>query len=379
MLLGDQGAEVIKVEPLPGGDGTRLQPNPRIGDENTAFLSVNRNKLSVALDLRQEAGQALVRRLTRQADVFVENFRPGVAEDMGLGWDALRADNPRLVYASISGWGSTGPDAQRAGYAATAEAASGLMSVTGETGGDPVKIGSSLLDNLAGVFAKDAITAALFARERGGAGQRVEVSLFESALATLSMVAYAELLAGTEQPRSGSAHPYVAPFKAHATADGHIMVVAGKDDQYQRLCAALGAPDLAADPRYATRNSRADHRAELYAALDRRFAARTTAEWLETLDRAKLAVAPVNSVRAAFAEPQASARQMVQTVEHATLGPIAQVGHAQKFSATPATMRSAPPVLGADTVPVLRDRLGLSDAEIARLQRERVIAAAGPS
>lgn len=373
MLLGDQGAEVIKIEEPGYGDTTRHQANPTVDGENTAFLGVNRNKKSVTLDLRQTEGQELVRRLIQRADVFVENFRPGKAAAYGLDSDRLLAENPRLVCCSISGWGPDGPYAHKAGYAATAEAISGLMSMTGERNGPPCKLGVSIIDNLAGIFAKDAITAALYARERTGKGQRVDVSLMESAVAVLSMAASAYLLAGVVAGRWGSEHEWNTPWKAFQTKDGWLMLAAGSDGTWRSLCEALGLPEMAADPRFASMSLRAEHRNEIYARLDATLATRTTGEWLEVLDAQGVAAAPVNTVDRVFQDPQVLHRQMLLKVRHATLGEIPQVGFAEKFTETPCSLRLPPPVLGADTEEVLCELGCCSPEELCRLRERKVI------
>lgn len=373
MLLGDQGAEVIKVEQPGRGDDTRHQSNPKVGGENTAFLAVNRNKKSVTIDLRHPRGQEIARRLVLQSDVFVENFRPGKAEELGLGYERLRGDNPHLIYCSISGWGGDGPYAHRAGYAITAEAAGGLMSITGERDRTPVKIGVSVIDNLTGLFAKDAITAALLARERTDLGQKVETSLLESTVAVLSMAASAYLMAGVVAERWGSEHEYNIPWKAFRTLDGYVVVASSSEGQWRKLCEALGRPDLADDERFRTMELRARHREALYTLLDEIMAQRTTAEWLKLADESGAAAAPVNTIDRVFSDPQVLHRQMVLSVRHPTLGDIPQVGHAQKFSATPAQIHLPPPLLGQHTYEVLRSLVGISEHELLDLSAEGII------
>lgn len=373
MLLGDQGAEVIKIEEPGTGDTTRHQGNPRIDGENTAFLAVNRNKKSVTLNLRHREGQRLARALVRRADVFVENFRPGKAEEYGLGYDDLRAENPRLIYCTISGWGPDGPDAHKAGFAATAEAAGGLMSITGERDGPPVRIGVSIIDNLAGLFAKDAITAALYARERTQRGQRIDTSLLESTVAILSMAATAYLLGGVVAGRWGSEHEWNVPWKAFRTRDGYLMIAAGSEGTWRALCRALDAPALAADSRFATMELRARNRRALYEILESIVAARTSAEWLRVMDETGVAAAPINTIDQVFRDPQVLHRQMLQRIGHTTLGDIAQVGHAQKFSETPAAIRLPPPVLGEHTDEVLAEMAGCSPDDLRTLRTQGAI------
>jgi formyl-CoA transferase/succinate--hydroxymethylglutarate CoA-transferase len=375
MLLGDQGAEIIKIE-RPTGDDTRHQSNPMVGGENTAFLATNRNKKSVVVDLTSAAGLRLAHQLIEVCDVFVENFRPGKAEKLGLGWDDLRAINPRLIYCSISGWGADGPFAAKPGYASIAEAVGGLMSVTGERGGLPLKVGVSIVDNLTGLYAKDAITAALYARERTGQGQKVDTSLLESTVSILSMSAYAYLLAGVVPDRLGSEHAFIVPWRNFATADGYLCLAAGNESQWRKLCDVLARPELAADERFQTMRDRSKNRTVLYGLLEQIFSERTTAEWLELCDRVGIAVAPVQTIDEVFRHPQVLHRRMLESVEHATLGEIPQVGHAQKFSETPARIELAPPVLGQHTAQVLAELAGCSSDELTQLREAGVISCA---
>ncbi|MCW2850344.1 MAG: Formyl-CoA transferase, partial [Nocardioides sp.] len=375
MLLGDQGADVVKIERPVVGDDTRRQSNPMVGSENSAFLAVNRNKRSVVVDLRSPAGVEVVRRLVAASDVVVENFRPGKAEEMGLGYEQLREVNAGLVYCSISGWGSDGPYASRGGYASTAEAAGGLMSVTGERGRGPVKVGVSIVDSLTGLYAKDAITAALLARTRTGQGQKVETSLLESTVSILSMSAYAYLLGGVVAGRWGSEHQWHVPWKAFPTADGHLVVASNNQEQWRKMCVGIGREDLIDDPRFATMAQRAEHREALYAILDAVFLTRPTQDWVDRMDQVGAAVAPVNSIDQVFADPQVLARDMLQSVTHSTLGEIPQVGHAQKLHGTPNQITLPPPVLGEHTREVLSSVAGYTEEEIRTLIDGDVISA----
>jgi succinate--hydroxymethylglutarate CoA-transferase len=373
MLLGDQGADVIKIERPGLGDDTRHQSNPMLGDENTAFLAVNRNKKSVELDLKSPEGTEAMYRMIEQSDVFVENFRPGKAAAVGLDWETLREINPRLIYCSISGWGSDGPYASRGGYASTAEALGGLMSVTGEHGRAPVKIGVSIIDNLTGLFAKDAITAALLERLSSGMGQKVEASLLESTVSILSLSAYAWLMAGHVADRWGSEHEWHVPWKSFRTVDGHLMVACSSQGQWTKICEALGVPDLAIDPRFCTMPLRKQNREELYGILDPIFETRAIADLMLALDGTGAAAAPINTVDQVFRDPQVLHRQMVQTVRHTTLGDIPQLGHAQKLQGTPLEIRLAPPVLGEHTDEILREVAGYDSAQIDALRDRGII------
>jgi succinate---hydroxymethylglutarate CoA-transferase len=373
MLLGDQGAEVIKIEEPTKGDDTRSQSNPKVNGENTAFLAINRNKKSVTVNLRDPAGQHIVRELARTADIFVENFRPGKADELGLGYDRLRQDNPKLIYCSISGWGQDGPYAKRGGYATTAEAAGGLMSVTGEREGGPVKVGVSIVDSLAGLFAKDAITAAIVARDRTGVGQRVDTSLLESTVAILSMVGSAYLLSGVVAQRWGSEHEWNVPWKAFKTLDGHVVFASSSEGSWQKFCNAVGKPELTDDERFRSMELRNQNRVALYAILDEIMSQRTTAEWLQIADKVNAAAAPVNTIDQVFRDPQVLHRKMVEYVDHPTLGRIPQIGHAQKFSSSALKISLAPPLLGQHTDETLRSLLEYSDAQIAELHAHKVI------
>jgi succinate--hydroxymethylglutarate CoA-transferase len=375
MLLGDQGADVVKIERPVVGDDTRRQSNPMVGTENSAFLAVNRNKRSVVVDLRAPAGVEVVRRLVAASDVVVENFRPGKAEEMGLGYEQLRELNEGLVYCSISGWGSDGPYAARGGYASTAEAAGGLMSVTGERGRGPVKVGVSIVDSLTGLYAKDAITAALLARTRTGMGQKVETSLLESTVSILSMSAYAYLLGDVVAGRWGSEHQWHVPWKAFPTVDGFLVIATNNHEQWRKMCLGIERPDLLEDPRFTTMADRAAHREPLYAILDDVFATRTTHDWVERLDTVGAAAAPVNTIDQVFADPQVLARDMLQSVEHPTLGTIAQVGHAQKLHGTPHQITLPPPLLGQHTREVLTSLGGYTPDQIDELIDADVISA----
>jgi formyl-CoA transferase len=353
-VLADMGADVVKVEPL-GGDATR----EALG--SGAFLAVNRNKRSIALDLKAERHRAVFHRLARDADVVLENFRPGVAARLGAGWDELSGLNPRLIYASVSGFGQTGPYAQRPGYDLIAQGLAGVMSVTGEPGGDPVKCGIPIGDLSAGLFCAVAILSAVVARERTGRGQRIDTSLFEGALA-LSIWETAELWGSGQVPQPlGSAHRLLAPYQALRTADGHLTVGANNQRLWERLCEVIGRPELPADPRFATNADRLARRDELAAELERTFAARSTDEWVDALIEAGVPCGPIHDYRQVFEDPHTQAREMEVRV-----GSTRMLGIPVKLSDTPGAVRRAAPELGEHTAEVLREA-GFSDAEIAAL------------
>jgi crotonobetainyl-CoA:carnitine CoA-transferase CaiB-like acyl-CoA transferase len=353
-VLADMGADVVKVEP-PEGDSTRES----LG--TAAFLAVNRNKRSVALDLKSPAGQAALHRLVPGADVVLENYRPGVAARLGAGWETLSELNPRLIYASVSGFGQTGPYAQRPGYDLIAQGLSGVMSVTGEPGGDPVKCGIPISDLSAGLFCALAILSAVIARERTGRGQRIDTSLFEGALA-LSIWETAELWGTGRVPQAlGSAHRLTAPYQALRTRDGHITVGANNQRLWQRLCAAIGRPELADDPRFVTNDDRMANRATLAAELEAALAARATDEWVDVLIEAGVPCGPIHDYRQVFEDPHTQAREM-----EVRLGAERMLGIPVKLSDTPGSVRRPAPLPGEHTAEVLREA-GFSDAEIAAL------------
>jgi crotonobetainyl-CoA:carnitine CoA-transferase CaiB-like acyl-CoA transferase len=353
-VLGDMGADVIKVEP-PEGDSTREALGAM------AFLAVNRNKRSLALDLKSPAHQAVLRRLARDADVVLENYRPGVAARLGAGWETLSEVNPRLIYASVSGFGQTGPYAQRPGYDLIAQGLSGVMSVTGEPGGDPVKCGIPISDLSAGLFCAVAILSAVIARERTGRGQWIDTSLFEGALA-LSVWETAELWGTGQVPQAlGSAHRLTAPYQALRTADGHLTVGGNNQRLWQRLCGAIGRPELADDPRFATNEDRMARRPELVAELEAALAARGTEEWVSVLIEAGVPCGPIHDYRQVFEDPHTRAREM-----EARIGDVRTLGIPVKMSGTPGAIRRAAPEIGQHTAEVLREA-GFTDAEIEAL------------
>jgi crotonobetainyl-CoA:carnitine CoA-transferase CaiB-like acyl-CoA transferase len=374
MVLADLGADVIKVEP-PEGDATRGYGPPWVGsgEDRVAayYLSVNRNKRSLRLDLRNSAGREVVGRLVGRSDVLVENFRPGGLDRLGLADADLARLNPTLVHLAISGFGPDGPDAGRPGYDFIAQAVGGLMSITGApdaAGGEPTKVGVAISDIVTGLFGAVGVLAAL----RAGVGQRIDVSLLESTLAVLINQAQNAFVTGHSPGRLGNAHPNIVPYETFATADGEIAIAVGSERQWPRLCEALELPALTADPRFADNDHRVLNRATLRPLLADRLASQPTADWLARLDAAQVPCGPVNDVAAAFTQPQAVARQMAVAVDHPSLGRTTQIGLPLKLSATPATIRSAPPLLGEHADEILAE-LGYEPAAVAALRHDGVV------
>jgi crotonobetainyl-CoA:carnitine CoA-transferase CaiB-like acyl-CoA transferase len=373
MLLADMGADVIKVERIPDGDDARRMVPPTIADESAAFLIMNRNKRGVALDLRAEAGRHVLSRLLKNADVLIENFRRGTMEQMGFGYDAVHALNAGLIYCSISGFGRTGPYAERGGFDLVAQGMSGLMSITGEgPGHPPVKVGAPVTDITAGILACVGILAALHSRETSGQGQMVDTSLFEAGIVHTYWHSAMCFATGQAPGPMGSAHPLNAPYQAFPTSDGWITVGAANQGNWLRLVEALEVPAMGVDPRFSTNADRMRNLAALAATLTPIFKRRSSADWLRRLEQAGVPAGPVLEVGQMHTDPQALAREMIVETEHPTAGQVKAIGLPIKFSNTPGGVRRAAPIFGQDTREVLRD-LGFSDFEIDQLAAQGAI------
>jgi crotonobetainyl-CoA:carnitine CoA-transferase CaiB-like acyl-CoA transferase len=361
------GADVIKVEKIPGGDDAHRMVPPSIDGESAAFLVMNRNKRGIALDLKTEGGSRALSRLLEGADVLIENYRRGTMERMGFGYDALRASNPRLIYCSISGFGRTGPYADRGGFDLVAQGMSGLMSITGEGPGcPPMKSGAPVTDITAGILACVGILAALHSRASSGRGQMVDTSLFEAGIIQTYWQSAICFATGQAPGPMGTGHPLNAPYQAFAVADGWITVGAANQGNWLRLLEALEAPDLGDDARFANNAERMRNLPALQAKLTPLFKRRSSAEWLRRLEEAGVPAGPVLDVNQMHADPQALARKMIVETTHPTAGQVRAIGLAIKFSETPGGVRRAAPVFGEHTREVLRDH-GYSDAEVDQM------------
>ena len=369
MVLCDMGARVIKVEP-PDGDSSRAMAGSA-GTESPAFNAVNRGKLGIVLDLKQATARDAFRRLARTADVLVENYRPGVMARLGLDYATLAKENPRLVYASISGYGQTGPSASKGGFDLVAQGASGIMSVTGEPGRPPVKAGLPITDLGAGLFALAAILAAVHWRSSSGRGQYIDTSLFEAGLA-LSVWEATEYFSGQVPGPLGSAHRMSAPYQAFRCADGYVTVGAANDRTFAKLASLLGHPEWLTDRRFATDVERVRNREVLAAAIDEVMSDATRASWLERFAAAGIPSGPINDYAQVFADPQVAARDMVVEVEHPALGRLRGLGSPVKMSATPLDPRRRAPGLGEHTDEVLRTA-GIGDEELREMRAARAI------
>ena len=383
-ILGDLGAEVIKVERPGSGDDTRHWGPPYIKDaegndsrEAAYFQSANRNKQSVTLDFTQPEGQRLVRELVVQCDVLLENFKVDGLAAYGLDYESLKAINPRLIYCSITGFGQTGPYAKRAGYDFMIQGLGGLMSLTGrpegEEGAGPMKVGVALTDILTGLYATVGVLAALNQREQSGIGQHIDVALLDVQVACLANQAMNYLTTGLSPKRLGNAHPNIVPYQDFPSADGNFILAVGNDGQFRKFCEVAGIAQLADDPRFASNKARVAHRAELIPLLRQATVFKTTAQWIELLEKAGVPCGPINDLQQVFADPQVQARGLRLDLPNALGSTTPQVASPLRLSETPVAYHSAPPLLGQHTDALLRNLLGMSDAQVAQLREAGVI------
>lgn len=371
MVLGDLGADIVKLEP-PGGDDTRAWGPPFAGDTSAYYLSANRNKRSLCVDLKTTEGLAIIHRLAATADVVVENFRPGKAAELGIGYEDLRALQQGIVYCSISGYGQNGPYRDLPGYDFVIQAMSGLMSITGDPEGGPMKVGVAVGDVFTGLFSAIAILAALQHRRESGQGQYIDMALMDAQVATLANVASNYLVGGLDGRRMGNAHPNIVPYQTFLTADGEFAVAVGTDAQFRRLCVALDRPELAADERFTSNASRVEHRAILVPLLADGFKNQPRQHWMQALTAAEVPCGPIQTMPEVFADPQVLARGMVVTTEHPTAGPVNLVGSPLHLSETPPQVRRHPPVLGEHTSELLAE-LGYSRGDTAHLIASQIV------
>ena len=372
-MLGDMGADVIKVEPPGTGDDTRTWGPPFVNGESAYFLGVNRNKRSLTLNMAVKSGQEILARLVRSSDVLVENFKLGTLEKWGITNDWLEQNAPRVIRCSITGYGSSGPDAALPGYDFILQAESGLMSICGEPDGTPTKYGVAIVDVVTGLYACNAILAALAARERTGRGQHVEVCLYDSGIAMLINVASNYLVTGRDARRFGNGHPSIVPYTTYPTAEGLIAVAVGNDGQFARFAESAGHAEWARDPRFAKNPDRVTNRETLDGLIAQALKGGRSAAWIEKLRAAGVPCGPINSVAEALTDPHTLARDMVRTVKHPTVGDLKMVGIPFRFGGTPGAIRRAPPLLGQHTEEVLGAELGLSAERIAQLRAEKVV------
>ena len=369
MVLADLGADVIKIE-MPGtGDDARAYP-PHINGESAYFMSLNRNKRGMTLNLKSEAGKEVFRDLVGKADIVVENFRPGTMTKLGLDYDTLREINPRLIYAAASGFGQTGPYSRRAAYDAIVQAMGGIMSVTGQAGGEPTRVGTSMGDITAGLFTTIGILTAVIHREKSGKGQMVDVAMLDSQVAILENAIARYTVTGKIPEPIGNRHPSIIPFETFATADGTIMIAAGNNALWRKLCYALEQPDLADDPRFKTNPLRAENYDELRPILAAVIGGRETAVWLEILEEAGVPNGPINNMAQVMADPQVQAREMIVEVDHPVAGKTELPGIPIKLSDTPGSIRTPAPLLGQHAEEILTGLLGYDQQDIEGLREK---------
>ncbi len=373
MMLGDMGAEVIKVESPDGGDDSRAWAPPFVGPESAYFLSCNRNKKSMTLNLRSEKAKKILTDLIKASDVVVENFRPGVMKKMGFPYETLRAINPRVIFCSISGFGSKGPASQKPGFDLIAQGMSGFMSFTGEVGGSPLKVGVAIADINSGMFAAYGILTALYHRERTGVGQMVETSLFETMVAQLTFQAGRFFATGVPPKPEGNRHPLIAPYESFACRDGYINIAAGNDNLYAKTCEAIGLPELIKDPRFLNNGIRVKNRDALTALMEEKTKKLNVKDLQTKLDETGVPNGPIWSLDQTLTSEEAYALEMVQEVDHPTCGRIKLTGVPVKLSHTPGKIELPPPTLGQHTEEILTQLLGYSKSEVEGLRKEKTI------
>ena len=374
-MLGDLGAEVIKIERPEAGDDTRGFAPPFVPNtkESAYFVGVNRNKKSVTLDIAKPEGQAIIHKLLEHCDILVENFKVGALAKYGLGYEQLAKTHPRLIYCSITGFGQTGPYAPRPGYDALIQAMGGVMSLTGEPNGSPQKVGVPVADLFAGLYGCIGILAAVNHRNSTGQGQQIDIGMLDTHVAWLANQGMNYLATGENPARLGNQHPNIAPYQEFPTKDGYIILAVGNDPTFERFCKAFGQEALLADPRFATNPIRVQNRQLVTDTLTPVMKSKTTAEWIDALEALKIGCGPINTLEQVFADPHVQAREMVVEMAHGSGETVKVIANPVKLSATPPSYRSAPPVLGEHTNAVLSDVLKMSAAEIAALKEKGIL------
>ena len=373
MTLGDLGAEVIKIERPGSGDDTRAWGPPFAGGESAYYLCANRNKKSITINLKSDTGKQLTRRLVRKSDVLIENFKSGEMDALGLGYEQLKQENEGLVYCAITGYGQTGPDKDLPGYDFIIQGRGGVMSITGEADGEPMKVGVAITDITAGLFAANAIQAALLARSKTGKGQAIDISLLDAQVAWLANVASNYLVSGNKPGRYANAHPSIVPYQSFQAKDGYFCLAVGNDGQWQKLCQMIERPELATDERYATNPARVQNRDTIIPLLQAIFESDEVSAWLQKIKKAGIACGPIQSIDEVFADEQVIARNMRVAMPHPTAGEVHLAGSPLKLSATPVEFRLPPPLLGEHTKEILTTLLGYSVQGVEQLLSDGVI------
>jgi crotonobetainyl-CoA:carnitine CoA-transferase CaiB-like acyl-CoA transferase len=374
-MLGDLGAEVIKIERPEAGDDTRGFAPPFVPNtkESAYFVGVNRNKKSVTLDIAKPEGQAIIHKLLEHCDILVENFKVGALAKYGLGYEQLAKTHPRLIYCSITGFGQTGPYAPRPGYDALIQAMGGVMSLTGEPNGSPQKVGVPVADLFAGLYGCIGILAAVNHRNSTGQGQQIDIGMLDTHVAWLANQGMNYLATGENPARLGNQHPNIAPYQEFPTKDGYLILAVGNDPTFERFCKAFGQEALLADPRFATNPIRVQNRQLVTDTLTPVMKSKTTAEWIDALEALKIGCGPINTLEQVFADPHVQAREMVVEMAHGSGETVKVIANPVKLSATPPSYRSAPPVLGEHTQDVLTSVLKMSAADIATLKEKGIV------
>jgi crotonobetainyl-CoA:carnitine CoA-transferase CaiB-like acyl-CoA transferase len=372
MILGDLGAEVIKVEAPGGSDDTRAWGPPSVGGESAYYLCANRNKRAITLDLKSEEGQEALKKLIAQSDVMLQNFKTGTLEKWGLGYEQIKQINPRLVQCSITGFGSNGPYKDLPGYDYIIQAMGGLMDITGSEESGPMKVGVAIADVLTGLYAAIGILSSLHERNHSGEGQSIDLSLFDTQVSSLANVASNFLISGLLPKRLGNQHPNIVPYQTFQTLDGEMVVAVGNDRQFLRLCSVLGLQEIGEDKRFSTNPKRLENKDELVAILSKEMNQKTSTEWLELLSQHGIPCGPINTMQQLFDDPQVKAREMVVAVNHPTAGSIPLVGSPLKLSRTPVEIKRHPPLAGEHSKEVMLE-LGYTEEKIEELQSKKII------